>query len=164
IRAYYTEKIEKENNCILFEDFELRDIGWGPFVNTVRGSIYTDLSEFNPGRTADVIDGNFSLKTWNHKKGLLYRTTPGLFRMQANTTHEIEFEYLCDRNNSYELVVKENDASDSKELLRIPIQRGKGVIKGKFITGDSSDAWIGIEKTNDDPVIFVMDNLKIFTE
>lgn len=162
IMAYRTTPVAKKADCILSEDFELRDIGWGPFVNTVRGSVYTDLSEFNPGRTADVIDGNFSLKTWNHKKGLLYRTVPGLLRLSPEQKYEIEFEYLCDRDGSYELVVKESDEPGAQVLLREPVKRGKGVVKKEFSTTRYPDAWIGIEKTNNDPVIFVMDNLKIF--
>lgn len=162
VRAYRTVSGSVDTGSVLFEDFELRDVGWGPFVNTVKGSVYTDLSEFNPGRTADVIDGDFSLKTWNHKKGLLYRTTPGLLRLRPQTRFEISFDYLCDRDDSYELIVKESDAPDAKVLLRFPIKRGKGRISEMFTTTAFEDSWIGIEKTNDDLVIFVMDNLKIF--
>lgn len=162
VLVYRTTPVAKEADCILWEDFELRDIGWGPFVNTVRGSVYTDLSEFNPGRTADVIDGNFSLKTWNQKKGLLYRTVPGLLRLSPEQTYEIEFEYLCDRDGSYELVVKESDEPEARVLIREPVKRGKGVIRKAFSTTRYPDAWIGIEKTDNDPVVLVMDNLKIF--
>lgn len=162
VKAYRTTPVAKEADYVLWEDFELRDIGWGPFVNTVKGSIYTDLSEFNPGRTADVIDGHFSLKTWNQKKGLLYRTVPGLLRLSPEQKYEIEFDYLCDRDNSYELIIKESDRPEARVLLREPIERGKGRMKKKFSTTRYPDAWIGIEKTNNDPVIFVMDNLKLF--
>lgn len=163
IRAYRTAFLPQESGCVLSEDFELRDIGWGPFVNTVKGSIFTDLSEFNPGRTADVINGNFSLKTWNQKKGLIYRTTPGLLRLEPQKTYEIAFDYLCDRDDCYEVVVRENDLPDSKELLRIPVTRGKSRVKQVFSTAQSPDAWIGLKKKNDAPVIFVMDDLKILT-
>lgn len=162
VRVYRTGAVEKDISCILSEDFELRDVGWGPFVNMVKGSVYTDLSELNPGRTADVIDGNFSLKTWNQKKGLLYRTMPGLLRLFPDQKYEIEFDYLCDRDDSYELVVKESDDPGARILLREPVRRGKGQIRKEFSTTRYPDAWIGIEKVNDDPVIFVMDNLKIF--
>lgn len=162
VRAYRTTPVKKEADCILSEDFEQRDMGWGPFVNTVKGSIYTDLSEFNPGRTADVIDGNFSLKTWNQKEGLLYRTVPGLLRLAPDQKYKIEFDYLCDRDNTYELVVKESDEPGAQVLLREPVKRGKGRIGKEFSTTRYPDAWIGIEKLNHDPVIFVMDNLKIF--
>lgn len=162
MRAYRTTPVAKDARCVLSEDFEQRDMGWGPFVNTVKGSIYTDLSELNPGRTADVIDGNFSLKTWNQRKGLLYRTVPGLLRLLPEQGYEIEFEYLCDRDDSYELVVKESDEPEARVLLREPVKRGKGRIRKEFSTTRYPDAWIGIEKTNDDPVIFVMDNLKLF--
>lgn len=162
LRAYRTTVVKKEADCVLSEDFELGDAGWGPFVNTVKGSVYTDLSEFNPGRTADVINGNFSLKTWNQKKGLLYRTTPGLLRLSPDRHYEIVFDYLCDRDDSYELVVKESDRPGSRELLRVPVKRGKGVMKQSFSTTAFPDAWIGVEKKNNDSVIFVMDDLKIF--
>lgn len=162
VRAYRTTQVDKEPDCVLSEDFELRDAGWGPFVNTVKGSLFTDLSELNPGRTADVINGCFSLKTWNQKAGLIYRTTPGLLRLTPERKHEIVFDYLCDRDGCYELVVRESDAPDSKELLRTPVKRGKGRMNHVFSTSVYSDAWIGIEKKNNDPVIFVMDDLKIF--
>lgn len=41
--------------------------------------------------------------------------------------------------------------------------RGKRRVKQVFSTAQSPDAWIGLEKKNDAPVIFVMDDLKILT-
>lgn len=131
-------------------------------MNIVKGSIYTDLSESNPGGMVDVIGGNFSLKTWNQKKGLLCRTVPGLLWLAPDQKYKIEFDYLCDRDNTYELVVKESDEPGTQVVLHKPVKRGKGRIGKEFSTTRYPDAWIGIEKLNHDPVIFVMDNLKIF--
>lgn len=161
VRAYRTTMPVKDKDCLLLEDFELHDAGWGPFVNTVKGAVYTDLSELNPGRTADVIDGHFSLKTWNQNAGLVYRTVPGLLRFAPATSYRVAFDYLCDRDNCYELVVKESDEPGAEVLLRVPVKRGKERIEESFTTAAFPDAWMGIEKKNNDKVILVIDNLKI---
>ncbi len=144
-----------------YEDFENVDEGWGPFVFAINSDTHTHRSELHKGYTHDTIDGRFSLKTINERKGLVYRTTPGLLRLAPKTTYTISFDFLQDNDGQYSLVVRTNDGKQANEKLNAVIKGHKGRFVRTFTTGNFNDYYIGIVKNDAKRGMLVIDNLAI---
>ena len=132
-----------------FEDFENVDEGWGPFVYGYKGSTRTHLSEAHPPFTDDVIEGKYSLKTFDEDSGLNFRTTPALLKFQPNTKYRLAFDYKTRNNGQYQVVIRTDDGGAAAEKLSMSLA-GENLdtkhFTAEFTTDNFGDYYIGFVK------------------
>jgi endo-alpha-N-acetylgalactosaminidase len=139
-----------------FEDFEDVDEGWGPFIASKPSAYKTHLSELHQGYTDDVIDGNFSLKTWQEGNGEVYRTSPSMIRFKPNSLYKIKFDYKSTENDAYRVVVR--SVEGNKEVLNLPLD-GSSTFSGEFTTTNQDDYYLSVTKKGNG--ILIIDNFSI---
>ena len=132
-----------------FEHFENVDEGWGPFVYGYKGSTRTHLSEAHPPFTDDVIEGKYSLKTFDEDSGLNFRTTPALLKFQPNTKYRLAFDYKTRNNGQYQVVIRTDDGGAAAEKLSMSLA-GENLdtkhFTAEFTTDNFGDYYIGFVK------------------
>ncbi len=180
IRLLKTVRTEREG-CILFEDFENVDEGWFPFVKGNAGG-YTDptthLSElhapytnagWNDKLVDDTIEGDWSLKSHNERKGLVYQTIPQTIRFAPGKTYEVSFDYQCAYDDEYTLVLGSGGGDDQKIISKTPVKQQRQTKRYTLTVkpGDDPNVWIGLERTpvkvekRRIEVDFIMDNFAV---
>lgn len=146
---------------LLFEDFEHIDEQWGPFI-AANGTDHTHLSELNPGKTNDTINGNFSLKNLNEgKTGEIYRTVQSTLKLKPNTNYKISFEYINENPEGRFVAVKSKDGGDDATALNKTIAKGKGAFTATFKTGPHSDYYLAFGTSVKSGKLFVIDDILI---
>jgi hypothetical protein len=147
-----------------FEDFEHIDEGWGPFIYGFQGSMRVHLAETNEPYTDDTLDGQFSLKSKETSATLNFRSLPALLPLPPNTTFRLSFDYLCDVNEQYSVIVATDEGGDEAEALRAPLpgeKRERQKYTGTFATGAFDDYYLGFVKNQDGDGILSIDNVAI---
>ncbi|MGG5461808.1 endo-alpha-N-acetylgalactosaminidase family protein [Clostridium sp. B9] len=163
------EEITGQNEHYYYEDFESVDEHWGPFVQPLNGPTRTHLSELHEGYTNDTINGNWSLKSQEHIRGLVLRTTPGILEFKPNKEYTVKFDYKFPVNSfdspdaygKYDLVLK-TDKGGNEEGFRVtlPEYEGEyGTFEYTFETGKYNDHYLAFDKLSD--AILVIDNFTI---
>ncbi len=145
-----------------YEDFENVDQYWGPFVYGFRGSTRVHLAEAHPPFTDDVVDGRYSLKVMDEPAQLIFRSTPALLPLKPDTRYTVAFDYLCDNDRQYALVVRSDDGGPEALNQALPGQgRQRRHFEAAFTTGGHDDYWIGVVKRDKEKGILSLDNLAI---
>ncbi|NWK55910.1 carbohydrate binding domain-containing protein [Verrucomicrobiaceae bacterium N1E253] len=148
-------------NALVFEDFEHVDEQWGPFV-AANGTDHTHLSELNPGKTKDTINGNFSLKNLNEgKTGEIYRTLQSTLKLKPNTEYTIRFEYLNENAEGRFIAAKSKDGGEAATTLNKAIPKGKGTFTATFKTGKHSDYYLTLGTDKKSGKLFVIDDFLV---
>ena len=118
-----------------FEDFENVDEGWFPFVKGNAGGVTdptTHLSElhapytnagWNEKLVDDTIEGQWSLKSHNERKGLVYQTIPQTVRFAPGKTYEVSFDYQCAHDDEYALVIGSGGGDEQKIISTMPVKQ-----------------------------------------
>jgi endo-alpha-N-acetylgalactosaminidase len=163
VRVVAAKRSSKEG-CCFFEDFENTDQGWGPFIYGYKGKMKTHLSETHEGYTTDTINGRFSLKTKNEKPGLIYRSTPALLPLKANTTYSISFEYLADHADQYSVAIRTDDGGTAQEKLNRELSQGSNQFSATFTTGNYDDYYVGVVKNTPKKGNLIIDDFLIDTK
>lgn len=167
------------------QDFEHAVSGLYPFVigpTAVGGDAVAHLSERNGVFTQtgwrnkevdDAIDGNWSLKYHDGRKGLLYQTTPQTITFDPGKKYTVEFDYQAgSAATGYQMVVGdgENNFTTPTEFLPVTFADGKqttGHIKMEVTGAEDGKTWIGLYSAGNkgDTSIgsgdFVLDNFKV---
>ena len=154
------EELKNQEKYYYYEDFETVDEGWGPFVSAINGG-HTHLSELHEGFTNDTIDGNFSLKSRESSNGLVYKSSPGILKLEPGKKYKATFDYKLMDNGSYDFVVRTDEGGKSEEKMDInlPAYEGDyGTFEIPFKVGDFEDYFIGFERKAG---TLIIDNLKI---
>jgi len=161
IRIVQLSGTTSRGNDHLFEDFENIDEQWGPFV-AANGTDHTHLSELNPGKTHDTINGQFSLKNLNEgKTGEIYRTVQSTLKLDPNTRYTISFQYINENPGTRYVAVKSKDGGDAATVLNKIIPEGKGGFTATFKTGKHSDYYVAFGSHKKSGRIFVIDDVRI---
>ncbi|WP_240160017.1 endo-alpha-N-acetylgalactosaminidase family protein [Paenibacillus aceris] len=156
-------------NHYFFEDFESKDEGFGPFVQTKQdGRVHR--SETHSGYTTDTINGKYSLKTRmttdNPETGEYLRTVPYTVKLQPNTMYKLSFNYLLGSNNggTYSVAVKGNNGATTLSDVPIPSSVSDTVYSTytkTFLTGNYDDTYVSFVKNAGGMIDFVMDDFAI---
>ncbi len=147
-----------------FEDFENTDEGWGPFVYGFQGNMRVHLAETHKPYTSDTLAGQYSLKSKETSAALLFRTLPALLPLVPETTYRLSFDYLCDIDKQYSVVVATDGGGKDAEVLRTALAGEKRVhkkFKATFKTGPHGDYYIGFVKNEKGDGILSIDNFAI---
>lgn len=171
VRTEISKPATPVENCVLFEDFENVDEGWGPFMYGWQGPMNTHLSETNLPYTDDTIGGEFSLKTRNESPGntsiVVYRTVPATLKLKPNTTYRIRFDYKSRDTDDVYYFIAGHDKNNTKFSQVI---KDSGWTVQKFDTTFTTDAdgdwFIGVYKKSNPNKIdnLVIDNILLTEE
>jgi endo-alpha-N-acetylgalactosaminidase len=161
------------DGCVLYEDFENVDQGWGPFVLAGNYSVRTHLSERKEGSKQIqhfVINGNFSLKINmdDRETGELLKTQQSTLKLEPNTTYRLSFKYRYDKNlhetsipnNLYSIAVKTRDGGNQK-LFEHTLSNSENYFSKVFTTGDYNDYYLAINKLKTGVGIMILDDILI---
>lgn len=174
------------------QDFENAVSGLYPFVigpSSYGGDAVAHLSEKHAPYTQtgwhnkqldDAIDGNWSLKYHDGRKGLLYQTTPQTLTFEPGKTYTVEFDYQTGELARYQMIVGhgEDDGDTEKiesytvptEFLPVTYVDGKQTtqhVKMEVTGADDGLTWIGLYSAGNSGNTaigsgdFVLDNLKV---
>ncbi len=147
-----------------FEDFENIDEGWGPFVYGFRGNMRVHLAETHKPYTSDTLDGQYSLKSKETSAALNFRTLPALLPLAPETTYRLSFDYLCDVDGQYSVIVASDEGGKDAGVLRTALtgeKRAHQKFGATFKTGPYGDYYIGFVKNAKGDGILSIDNLTI---
>lgn len=145
-----------------FEDFENTDEGWGPFVYGFRGNMRVHLAETHEPYTSDTLDGRYSLKSKETAAELNFRTLPALLPLAPETSYRLTFDYLCDIDSQYSVIVATDEGGKDAEVLRTALTGEKRTHKkfeASFKTGPYVDYYIGFVKNEKGDGILSIDNV-----
>lgn len=143
-----------------YEDFENVDQGWGPFVYSIAGQTQTHLSETNEGVTKDTIEGRYSFKTYNEPAGMVVRSLPSFLRLKPGTKYRLKLDSNAD-SDIYHIVVQGRTGVSTTIRLDKALPKGKGSIDETFITGTTTETFLGVSKTEKGGGMCVLDNIAI---
>ncbi|MEN8127635.1 MAG: endo-alpha-N-acetylgalactosaminidase family protein [Planctomycetota bacterium] len=144
-----------------FEDFENVDEGWFPFVKGDAGGVTdptTHLSELHAPYTNagwnnklvdDTLEGQWSLKSHNERKGMVYQTIPQTVRFEPGRMYEVSFDYQSAHDDEYAIVVGSGGGDDQQIISKTPVKQQR-TTKRHTVTitpGDNPNVWIGLERT-----------------
>lgn len=157
-------------------DFEDVDAGWGPFY---RGDIpvsdaNTHLAELHAPYTQrgwngkvidDVIDGNWSLKSYEYFGGISYRTTPATVRFQPGRKYRVSFDYEAETADRYAWVLGADGPAGGREVrvTNLAQQTSPARHVQEFVAGGCGDYWVGLKRLpgNEDQVEFSLDHFEV---
>ena len=166
------------------QDFEHAVSGLYPFVigpSSKGGDAVAHLSErngkftqtgFHSKEVDDAIDGNWSLKYHDGRKGLLYQTTPQTLKFEPGKHYTVEFDYQTgSAADKYQMVVGdgENKFTEPTEFLATTFKNGKQTtkhVKMEVTGAEDGQTWIGLYSGGNSGNTavgsgdFVLDNLK----
>ncbi|MGG5461806.1 endo-alpha-N-acetylgalactosaminidase family protein [Clostridium sp. B9] len=154
-------ELENQEKYYYYEDFETVDEGCEPFTSAVNGESHTHLSETHEGFTDDTIDGRYSLKSRQSNSGLVYKSSPGLLKLEPGAKYKARFDYKLMGDGIYDFVVRTDAGGRAEEKMDItlPAYEGDhGTFEIAFKTGDFEDYFIGFERRAG---TLVIDNLII---
>ncbi len=159
VRIVELAQLTRKDGYIYWQDFERVPFGWGPFMLTRPSSCTTHLSErHDPYTAGDVINGNWSFKTFSEGRGEIIRTMPSLLsfpRAQGGAMYRIEFEYSTTADGVYRAVV--SSPSTGRTLVSKPLNgRGRAVLE---FSPDADDYYLSIGKYGDG--ILVIDDFGV---
>ena len=167
------------------QDFEHAVSGLYPFVigpSSKGGDAVAHLSErngkftqtgFHSKEVDDAIDGNWSLKYHDGRKGLLYQTTPQTLKFEPGKHYTVEFDYQAgSAADKYQMVVGdgENKFTEPTEFLATTFKNGKQTtkhVKMEVTGAEDGQTWIGLYSGGNSGNTavgsgdFVLDNLKV---
>ena len=167
------------------QDFEHAVSGLYPFVigpSSKGGDAVAHLSErngkftqtgFHGKEVDDAIDGNWSLKYHDGRKGLLYQTTPQTLKFEPGKHYTVEFDYQAgSAADKYQMVVGdgENKFTEPTEFLATTFKNGKQTtkhVKMEVTGAEDGQTWIGLYSGGNSGNTavgsgdFVLDNLKV---
>ena len=171
------------------QDFENAVSGLYPFVigpSSHGGDAVAHLSERNGEFTQtgwknkevdDAIDGNWSLKYHDGRKGLLYQTTPQNILFEPGKKYIVEFDYQAgSAATGYQMIVGDGDVADKTsytvptEFLPVTFKDGVQTtahIKMEVTGAESGQTWIGLYSAGNEGNTkvgsgdFVLDNFKV---
>lgn len=171
------------------QDFENAVSGLYPFVigpSSHGGDAVAHLSERNGEFTQtgwknkevdDAIDGNWSLKYHDGRKGLLYQTTPQNILFEPGKKYIVEFDYQAgSAATGYQMIVGDGDVADETsytvptEFLPVTFKDGVQTtahIKMEVTGAESGQTWIGLYSAGNEGNTkvgsgdFVLDNFKV---
>ncbi len=142
-------------------DFEDVDQGFGPFVpggEIAPTDARTHLAEkhapftqrgWNGKAVDDVLEGNWSLKSFEYQKHLVYRTIPATVRFEPGHRYRVSFRYAAQSGN-YAWVVGEDAAGGAARDVQVtPLPaRGEPGTHTVELTGSATgDTWVGLRRT-----------------
>ena len=167
------------------QDFEHAVSGLYPFVigpSSKGGDAVAHLSErngkftqtgFHDKQVDDALDGNWSLKYHDGRKGLLYQTTPQTLKFEPGKRYTVEFDYQAGSvADKYQIVVGDGEGkfTEPKQFLPVTFKDGKqktSHIKMEVTGAQDGQTWIGLYSggnsgnTGIGSGDFVLDNLKV---
>lgn len=135
---------------IYFEDFESVDEGWGPFIASQSSAFTSHLAQRHDPYTDDVINGEWSFKTWRENNGEMLRTSPTLVGFAPSMRYTVDFTYKVDKSRVYKAVVRSR--SKGLDLASHELNRD-GVCTLTFETADADDCYIAIDKNGNGELI-----------
>ncbi|MGW0520339.1 endo-alpha-N-acetylgalactosaminidase family protein [Crossiella sp. NPDC003009] len=141
-------------------DFERVDQGWGPFVpggEIAPTDARTHLAEKHAPFTQrgwhgkavdDVIEGDWSLKSFEYAAHLVYRTTPATVRFEPGHRYRVSFKYAA-AGGAYSWVVGEDPADGKPKdvtVTPLPARAEPGTHTVEFTASSSGDSWVGLRR------------------
>ena len=157
-------------------DFEDVDAGWGPFhrgnlpisdANTHLAELHAPYTQrgWNGKAIDDVIDGKWSLKSYEYFAGISYRTTPATVRFEPGHRYRVSFDYEAETGDRYGWALGVDGPAGSREVSVKPLARQttpKTHVQ-EFTAGGCGDYWVGLKRLpgNDDQVEFSLDNVTV---
>lgn len=179
VRVVETSKTEKDG-ALAYADFEDAEQGWGPFIKGDSGGQGADPRSVRSERHApytqagwngkvidDVLDGDWSMKSHEERRGLVYRTLPQTVRFEPGHRYRVSFDYQSGYGGHYAWVTGYDRGSQNVEVEQAPIgqQRTTATMTREFVAGDCGDYFVGLRKLTDegaqDQADFVLDNLTV---
>ncbi|MEL4356342.1 MULTISPECIES: endo-alpha-N-acetylgalactosaminidase family protein [unclassified Luteococcus] len=178
VRVVPTEEKSVSGNVLVDQSFESLDQGWGPFVTGQAGgdarthlatkhAPYTQAG-WNGKLVDDVLDGQWSLKSHEEGRGLVYRTWQGSVDFKPGHKYRVEFDHQNATAGAYSFVTGVDQAGEQTKQVELKAtafgqQRTTARFSQEFTTGGCGDPWIGIRRNavGGAQADFIMDNLKI---
>ncbi|GAA2842653.1 endo-alpha-N-acetylgalactosaminidase family protein [Crossiella cryophila] len=158
-------------------DFERVDQGFGPFVpggEIAPTDARTHLAEkhapftqrgWNGKAVDDVIEGNWSLKSFEYAAHLAYRTTPATVRFEPGHRYRVSFRYAA-AGTAYSWVVGEDPANGAPRdvsVTPLPARGEPGTHTVEFTASSTGDTWVGLRRpTGGDGEEFTLDEFAVF--
>ncbi|MBB3732270.1 endo-alpha-N-acetylgalactosaminidase family protein [Nonomuraea dietziae] len=158
------------------EGFELVDQGWGPFIKGDAGGStdprthlinkhapYTQKG-WNGKAVDDVLDGEWSLKAHEERKGLVYRTAPFTQRFEPGHAYEVSFDYQAALPGTYAWVSGYDKNGQSVEIRQSPLEQK--TITTRFterLVAGCGDMWVGLRSLQPerDGADLILDNFSV---
>lgn len=159
-------------------DFEDVDAGWGPFLRGADAAVSdanTHLAELHAPYTQrgwngkaidDVINGRWSLKSFEYAAQLAYRTVPHTVRFQPGHRYRVTFDYESAAADAYGWVLGVDGPAGTRELATtaLPARTIPTAHTQEFVAGSCGDYWVGLRRLtarNDEQLELSLDNFTV---
>ncbi|GAA3196755.1 endo-alpha-N-acetylgalactosaminidase family protein [Nonomuraea roseoviolacea] len=137
--------------------FESPEPGWEPFVKGDAGGAFdarTHLAErhepytqagWNGKAVDDVIEGRFSLKAHEERRGLVYRTVPWTARFTPGHAYEVSFRYQSSLAGAYTWVTGYDKGGDTVETRGTPLPERRTTTRfAERVVAGCGEVWVGL--------------------
>lgn len=144
VRMNPTKVSERAADHYFYEDFEAADRAWGPFVNSEGSGVdnpHSHRAERHEGYTRDVIDGDYSFKSFQIPAGDVWRTIPQTITFRPNRIYRIGLDYQDDRSGQYRMQVRTESPAATLVDDPMPATTDRRLDSWPAATDPKPDGW-----------------------